>query len=44
MIEDSGRARTYQQSSAIDVENAVMVSRDIYIYPTFVLVVHRNMH
>ena len=39
MIEDSGRARTYQQSSALDVENAVMVSRDIYIhiYPTFVL-------
>jgi hypothetical protein len=25
MIEDSGRARTYEQSSSLDVENAVMV-------------------
>ena len=45
MIEDSGRARTYQQSSALDVENAVMVSRDIYIHicPTFVLAMHHAL-
>jgi hypothetical protein len=41
MIEDSGRARTYQQSSALDVENAVMVGIRMFYhhdrYPGFLL-------